>query len=190
MVDLIETRIARLMGMSAHWRRIADGFLPASINGEIEAFARQIDGEIARMKIECAGKRICPCELGRACLGVDRDDSAPRRARLPEGLSRGCRGTHGYDEAATKRAPSLRASAGGGQALRRPNGRAIDGAVHRDHGPRDPPRSTEQRHCAAAKPPTLPPSDASLPARIYPPCGPCRSRRPLRLRFGVTAAVD
>src|SRR5271165_495800 len=87
------------------------------------------------------------------------------------------------------RAPSLRASAGGGQALRRPNGRAIDGVVHRDRDPRDPPRSTERRHCAAAKPPTFPPSDASLPARIWLPCGPCRSCRPLRLGFGVTAAV-
>ena len=76
------------------------------------------------------------------------------------------------------------------QALRRPNGRAIDGAVHRDRGPRDPPRSTERRHRAAAKRSTLPPSDASLPARIWLPCGPCRSRRPLRLTFGVTAAVD
>src|SRR5208337_2749946 len=89
-----------------------------------------------------------------------------------------------------RRAPSLRASAGGGQALRRPNGRAIDGVVHRDRGPRDPSRSREQRHRGAAKPPTLPPSGASLPARIWLPCGPCRSRRPLRLRFGVTAAFD
>src|SRR5271166_1405463 len=106
MVDLIETRISRLMGMSAHWRRIADGFLPASINGEIEAFARQIDGEIARMKIECVGKRICPCELGRACLGVDRDDSAPRRARLPEvkpRLQRHARLRRGRDEECVER---------------------------------------------------------------------------------------
>src|SRR5271165_4474211 len=42
---------------------------------------------------------------------------------------------------------------------------------------------------AAAKPPTLPPSDASLPALLWLPCGACRSRRPLRLGFGVTAAV-
>ena len=53
-------------------------------------------------------------------------------------------------------------------------------------GRRDPKRKTKR---AAAKPPTLSPSDASLPARTWLPCGPRRSCRPLRLRFGVTAAV-
>ena len=75
MVDLVESRIAKLREISAHWRRIADGILPTTINGEIEAFACQFDNEVERLKTECLGKRTCPCKLGCFCIAIDTDDS-------------------------------------------------------------------------------------------------------------------
>ena len=73
MVDLIESRIVKLTGISAHWRQIANGILSTTVNGEIEAFVRQFDDEVERLKSECLGKRTCPCKFANACLAVDTD---------------------------------------------------------------------------------------------------------------------
>jgi hypothetical protein len=73
MVDRIESRIAQLTGISAHWRRIASGILSTTVNSEIEAFVRQFDDEVERLKSECLGKRTCPCKFDHDCFAIDTD---------------------------------------------------------------------------------------------------------------------
>ena len=73
MVDPIESRIVKLTGISAHWRRIANGILPTTVNSEIEAFVRLFDDEVERLKTECLGKRTCPCKFGHDCFAIDTD---------------------------------------------------------------------------------------------------------------------
>jgi len=42
MVDLIESRIVKLTGISAHWRQIANGILATTVNGAIRGLAAPV----------------------------------------------------------------------------------------------------------------------------------------------------
>ena len=70
MADLLEFRMNKLARMLDHYRHLAFNLQPDPVSDEIVAVVNEFDNEIARMKLECVGKRICPCELSQSCLAV------------------------------------------------------------------------------------------------------------------------
>ena len=112
----------------------------------------------------------------------------PQPCRLSPGKASAeltCRDRPRHRPAVDRPTFSSIATEGDGQEARRPNGRAIGGAAHRDRSHRDQPRSRALWHRAAAKPPAL-----SLPAvRSWLAGGPCRSRRLVRLRLRLAVVV-
>jgi hypothetical protein len=70
-VDLAQARVNKLIQMSDHCRRLADGVLPLPVSAEIAAVADELDREVVRMKVNCLGSRVCPCESRDSCLAAD-----------------------------------------------------------------------------------------------------------------------
>jgi hypothetical protein len=70
MVDLLEFRVRKLTGMSAHYRELAADLFPEKVSGEIAAVADAFDDEVARINRDCAGRRACPCEFIGSCVAL------------------------------------------------------------------------------------------------------------------------